>query len=57
MNKCSRFLAGLLTAGLIFSLGTVSSKAAEQEGPYGYQVTFYAKSGYFCRCSRHTGIR
>ena len=42
MNKCSRFLAGLLTAGLIFSLGTVSSRAAEQEGPYGYQVTFYA---------------
>lgn len=40
MNKCSRFLAGLLTAGLIFSLGTVSSKAAEQEGTYGYQVTF-----------------
>lgn len=42
MNKCSRFLAGLLTAGLIFSLGTVNSRAAEQEGPYGYQVTFYA---------------
>ena len=42
MNKCRKFFAGLLVSCMAFSLGGVSSQAAEPKEPYSYKITFYA---------------
>lgn len=42
MNRCRRFLFSLLAFGMAFSLDGAKVLAAESEGPYTYQVTFYA---------------
>lgn len=42
MIRYPGFLAGLLAAGMVFSMGSVDSRAAEREKPYTYQITIYA---------------
>lgn len=42
MNKCRKFFTGLLVFCMVFSLGGMSSQAAEPKEPYSYKITFYA---------------